>query len=122
MKDLEKQIEITLQAELEAVDVQTAARLQNARKIALSQQNSITSSWLTIFKWPVAMGASVAMAGLLMFVFLPFSSMQKSPVSLIEDFELLNAQAEVDLYTHLDFYQWMANSNIELSSFNKSLL
>ena len=122
MKDLEKQIEITLQTELEAVDAQTAARLQSARKIALSQQTAINNSGLATFKWPVAMGASVALAGLLMFVIVTPSSMQKAPVSLIEDFELLNAQAEVDLYTHLDFYQWMVVSNIEPSSFNKSLL
>lgn len=88
-----------------SLDSQTLRRLREARESALSQRNK--NIWLSK-KWLTGAGAGLALASILTFIIVP--QLTASKLSPLEDLEMLSAETDLDLYTQLDFYQWLDES------------
>ena len=91
--------------QVDALDSQTLHRLRKARESALSQKDK--KIWLSK-KWITGAGACLALASVLTFMLVP--QLTASKLSPLEDLEMLSAETDMDLYTQLDFYQWLDES------------
>lgn len=118
MNEFETKVNNTFKQQVESLDSQTLCNLRMVREKALAQQQA-SQPWafLTNLKGLAGAGAGLALASLLVFIAIPNFTQSKS-VSLLEDFEILKAEPELDLYTQLDFYQWIENE----SSFSENTL
>jgi len=94
-----------LDQQVDALDSQTLHRLRKARECALSQKDK--KFWLSKKRLTGA-GAGLALAGVLTFLMVP--QLTASKLSPLEDLEMLSAETDMDLYTQLDFYQWLDES------------
>lgn len=102
MNDFEKKAKKAFKQQVESLDSQTLHHLREAREVALKQK---ASSWLSI-KWLSGAGAGIALASLLTFLVIPNMNPSNS-LSPLEDFEMLSAEADLDLVIQMDFYQWL---------------
>lgn len=117
-KDFENKAKQALDQKANTLNDQVLQRLQNARNTALSQKPNKTSLPQLNLKWITGAGAGLALAGLLSFMIIPgliSDKKQANTVAIFEDFEMLNDESELDLYTQLDFYQWLDESINEAS-------
>ena len=107
MKNTEfnKHLTSALDEQVNALNSQTIHQLRNAREIALSKQKKGSFS----FKWVGGAAAGIAMASVLTFIITP-KLMPTNTISPLEDLEILTAEADLDLVTQLDFYQWIDES------------
>ncbi len=111
MKNKNQQSDISQHAkkafdqQIESLNSETSQRLREARNIALSHKE--ISIWLSK-KWLTGAGAGLAIAGVLTFIIVP--QLTASKLSPLEDLEMLSAEVDMDLYTQLDFYQWLDES------------
>ena len=94
-----------LDQQVDALNSDTLHRLRDARNMALNQKNQY--AWMSK-KWLTGAGAGLAIASLLAFIVVP--QLTASKLSPLDDLEILSAEADVDLYTQLDFYQWLDES------------
>lgn len=86
----------------------TLQRLRDARNNALAQEKQ---SWIKnklSLTWITGAGAGLVIASVVSFMIVPQLSTNK--LSPLEDLELLTADTDMDLYTQLDFYQWLDES------------
>ena len=113
----EEKISNTLDQQADSLDDSIVQRLQEARQTALSKQKiSIRSPRLNL-TWITGAGAGLALASVLGFMVIPhltanLADNEESDPSLVfmDDFEVLNDDSDLDLYTQLDFYQWLDDS------------
>lgn len=104
-KEFEKNARNALNTQIESLDSETLLRLKKAREAALLKQNKPHS----LAKWLTGAGAGLALAGILGFFIIP-SLMQSNSLSPLDDLEILTAVTELELYTQMDFYQWLDDS------------
>jgi len=107
--NFEEKSKAAFKQQQESLDSQTLQRLRSARENALSKQEK--SSWLTSInlKWLTGAGAGLALASLLTFMIAP-GLMSSNNLSPLDDLEMLSAEADLDLVTDMDFYQWLDES------------
>jgi hypothetical protein len=105
-KQFTQKAKAVLDQQANSLNSDTLQRLRHARETALSQKSSI--SWLSA-KWLTGAGAGLALASILTFLLVPQLT-SNSSLSPLEDIDLLSAEADMDLYTQLDFYQWLDES------------
>ncbi len=111
MTNKDKQSDISQHAkkafdqQVESLNSDTSQRLREARNIALSKREK--SVWLSK-KWLTGAGAGLAIASVLAFMIVP--QLTASKLSPLEDMDMLSADVDMDLYTQLDFYQWLDES------------
>lgn len=110
--EFEKQARTAFDKQVASLDSQTLHQLRSAREVALSKQKQSIFS----VKWLTGAGAGLALAGVLGFMIVP-NLMQTNALSPLDDIEILTADADLDLVTQLEFYQW-----IEASSLSESTL
>jgi len=113
----EKKISNTLDQQADSLDDSIVQRLQEARQTALLQQKSAIRLPRLNLTWITGAGAALALASVLGFMVIPhlitdFSNNIGTDPSLvlIDDFEVLSDDSDLDLYTQLDFYQWLDDS------------
>ena len=110
---LKRQIRQMLDHQVDTLDESILARLQEARHAALLQKKPLFSLPSLSLKWLTAATAGIALAGFLGFVIIPqvmLNKDQNSTLAILDDFEVLSDDSELDLYTQLDFYQWLDES------------
>ena len=105
-KQIEQKAKVTFDQQADSLNSQTLQRLRAAREMALSQQSK-APSWLSA-KWLSGAGAALALASVLAFMIVP--QLTSNKLSPLEDLEMLSAEADMDVYTQLDFYQWLDES------------
>ncbi|WP_299875785.1 hypothetical protein [uncultured Cocleimonas sp.] len=103
--DISQHAKQAFDQQVESLNSDTAQRLREARNIALSQTEK--SVWLSK-KWLTGAGAGLAIASVLAFMIVP--QLTASKLSPLEDLDMLSADVDMDLYTQLDFYQWLDES------------
>ncbi len=105
----------TLDASEDAIDPATQGRLRAARREALSRA-TITSRWrLPLRYWaPAAFSAALVLFG-----FNTFQPQQSelprdasASTALFEDLPLLSGEDDLDMLSDLEFYLWLAESDI----------
>lgn len=100
-KDFIEQIGKTLDQGLQELDGDTLNRLRQAR-VAATERNGhrhMQHGWLV---------AGGALASVLIALVLSLQLNSTAPnESMLEDMALLSADAELDLYQELDFYDWL---------------
>lgn len=107
----EKELKTALNKQVDSLDSQTLHRLRNAREFALSKQKKSTFS----LKWLGGAGAGLALASVLTFMIIP-TLMHSNALSPLDDLEMLTADADLDLVTQMDFYQWIDESSLSEST------
>ena len=111
MNDFETKANKAFKQQVESLDSQTLHRLREAREKALKQKST---PWLSL-KWLSGAGAGIALASLLTFLVVP-SLIQSNSLSPLDDLEMLSAEADLDLVTQMDFYQWLDESALSEST------
>ena len=116
MNNFEQQANNAYKQQVDSLDSQTLYRLKKARGIALShqkqpQQKNSLFNFLTSKKWLTGAGASLAFASILTFMIIP-NLMHSNTLSPLDDIEMLSAEADLDLVTEMEFYQWLDDSAI----------
>lgn len=113
----EEKISKTLDQHADSLDDSIVQRLQTARQTALSQPKSAIRLPRLNLTWITGAGAGLALASILGFMIIPhlladFSNNAEADLSLVlmDDFEVLSDDSDLDLYTQLDFYQWLDDS------------
>ena len=107
------QIRQVLDQQADSLDESILTRLQEARQAAVSHKKPLFSLPSLSFNWLTATTAGIALAAFLGFVIIPQLMLNKDPdntIVLFDDFEVLSDESELDLYTQLDFYQWLDES------------
>jgi len=105
-KQFEKKAQKAFDQQVSTLDSQTLQHLREARENALAQHNKRSCA---IAKWLTGAAAGLAFASVLTFMIAP-SLMQSKQLSPLDDLEILTAEAELDLVTQLDFYEWLEES------------
>ena len=99
-----RKVKNALDASSESLDAATRTRLRAARAHAL-QHARPRLSWML---WPTG-GMALAAATLLSWSL--WSSMPAAhPPAALEQLELLSSSENLELYTDLDFYQWLTSA------------
>lgn len=98
-----RQVRNSLDASTETLDAATCTRLRAARAHAL-QHPRVRQPWLL---WPAG-GVALAAAALLSWA-LWFNGPAGHTPAALEQLELLSSTENLELYTDLDFYQWLAS-------------
>ena len=99
-----RQIKNSLDTSCEALDAATCTRQRAARAQAL-QSTRPRQRWLL---WPAG-GAALAAVTLLSWALWLHEPAAHTPAAL-EQLELLSSTENLELYTDLDFYQWLASA------------
>lgn len=98
-----RRVKSVLDAGSETLDAATCTRLRAARAHALQQRHA-RQPWLL---WPAA-GAALAAA--LLSWGLWFNAPAGHTPAALEQLELLSSTESLELYTDLEFYQWLASA------------
>ncbi len=113
----EEKISNTLDQQVDSLDDSIVQRLQEARQTALLQQKKSPGSPRLNLTWITAAGTGLALASVLGFMVIPHliadftNNIEADPsLVLMDDFEVLSDDSDLDLYTQLDFYQWLDDS------------
>ncbi len=103
---LNKNAKKALDRQADSLDNQALQRLRVARVNALAQRpkNSFKAN-----KWLTGAGAGLALGSVLTFMLVP-NLMSSNKMSPFDDLEILTAETELDLYTQLEFYEWLGDS------------
>lgn len=96
-----RQVKNSLDASIETLDAATCTRLRAARTHALRHPRA-RPPWLL---WPAG---GVALAAALLSWTLWFNGPVSHTPAALEQLELLSSTENLELYTDLDFYQWLA--------------
>lgn len=104
-KQFVKNAKTALNQQLDSLDRQTLSQIRQATEAALRAQDKPT--WLSI-KWVTGAGAGLALAAVITLMIVP--QLTSGKLSPLDDLDLLSAEADMDLYTQLDFYQWLDES------------
>ncbi len=99
-----RKVKTALDAGTEALDAATCTRLRAARAHALRQRQT-RPPWLL---WPAG-GVALAAAALLSWGLWFNGPVGHTPAAL-EQLELLSSTESLELYTDLEFYQWLASA------------
>jgi hypothetical protein len=99
-----RRIKNSLDASSATLDAATCTRLRVARARALQHQGT-RHAWLL---WPAG-GVALAATALLSWV-LWFNGPATHPPAALEQLELLSSTESLELYTDLDFYQWLTSA------------
>jgi hypothetical protein len=91
------------------LDIRTLERLRDVRHRAVEAADERPGLLLRLPRWVKVSGFATAAAAVLVF-FLWFTSPRHDlTVRNPEDFEIVLAKDQIDLYEDLDFYSWMAD-------------
>ena len=133
MSNFEQQANNAYKQQVDSLNSETVHRLRKARETALSyqrqshmkesyqnqshhkeshrQNNNSLFNLLTNNKWLTGASASVVFASVLTFMIVP-NLMHSNTLSPLDDIEMLSAEADLDLVTEMEFYQWLDDSAI----------
>lgn len=112
MSNFEQQANNAYKQQVDSLGSETLHRLRKARETALSHKKGFHMfSLLTNNKWLTGAGASVVFASVLTFMIVP-NLMHSNTLSPLDDIEMLSAEADLDLVTEMEFYQWLDDSAI----------
>jgi hypothetical protein len=103
-KEVQQRVRTELEAKLETLDANVAARLSAARHRALDQLTS-KPRWQPVAGWAVA--ATLVVTVSLWWQQSPSTANGISP----DDFELLVSGDGIELYEDLEFYDWLSSEN-----------
>lgn len=104
----ENQLIAALNEQADTLPNQTRLHLRSAREIALTKQAKRRGFPV---KWLGGAAAGVALASLMSFVITP-KLMPSDSISPLDDLEILTADADLELLTQMDFYQWIDESDL----------
>ena len=91
------------------LDVRTLERLRGARHRAAETADERPGLLLRLPRWVKVSGLATAAAAILVFSLWFTSPRHDLTVKNPEDFEIVLAKDQIDLYEDLDFYGWMAD-------------
>jgi hypothetical protein len=91
------------------LDVRTLERLRDARHRAVEAADERPGLLLRLPRWVKVSGLATAAAAILVFSLWFTTAGHDLTVKNPEDFEIVLAKDQIDLYEDLDFYSWMAN-------------
>ncbi len=103
---LDQDTKKALDRQADSLDSQTLQHLRVARENALAQHHK--RSYKTA-KWLTGAGVGLALASVLTFMLVP-NLMSSNKISPFDDLEILTTESELDLYTQLEFYEWLGDS------------
>jgi len=104
-----KRTKEVLDASAANLDVRTLERLRDARQHAMETADERPGLLLRLPRWVKVSGLATAAAGVLVFALWFTSPNHDLTVKNPEDFEIVLAKDQIDLYEDLDFYGWMAD-------------
>lgn len=90
------------------LDPGTVARLHAARKRALAAHGQPRKPWINVW---VPAGALAAGIAVMLAILVWFTVPSNLPPTDIEDLELLAAHEDIEFYSDLDFYDWLATQS-----------
>ncbi|MFW5450188.1 MAG: DUF3619 family protein [Methylophagaceae bacterium] len=107
--DFETNVKQQLDESVGQLDAATLSKLNQARRFALSQKTKIRSPYFT---WLTGLASTAAVAMLVISI-MPHSPEQVMPVLATEQWDILamDNKEELDLYSELEFYQWLDDIN-----------
>jgi hypothetical protein len=111
-KNLQDKIRKSLDEEAENLDRTTVRDLRSMRMEALETLES-KGGFARIPRWLTVGGVASAVVLVAAISMVFFSSQKTLPVKNPEDFELLSAKEQQELYTDLEFYRWLAEQENE---------
>jgi len=108
--DFEQQARQAYQQRIASLDSETLHQLRKAREQALAKSHKFR--WKSSpGKWLSGAGAGIVLAGMLSFLVVP-ELMTNDSITPLEDIELLSAEADLDLITDFEFYEWLDESEL----------
>lgn len=115
-KDIEKQflgeVRGLLNQGMETLDIRTKERLEQVRISALRAAGERRPGFFTPFRWiMVGSFATATMAAVALFFWM-LPSPGSLPIRHMEDFEIITSRDHIDLYQNLDFYRWLATTEM----------
>lgn len=96
-----------LDRQVNSLDSKTLQSLRVARENALISHRP--KRFFKATKWLTGAGVGLALASVLTFMIVP-NLMSSNKLSPFDDIEILTAETEMDLYTQLEFYEWLGDS------------
>ncbi len=107
--DFENNVKQQLDESVDQLDAATLSKLNQARQFALSQK---TKRRPTYFTWLTGLVSTVAVAMLVISI-IPHSPEPVMPIFATEQWDILAVtnEEELDLYSELEFYQWLDDIN-----------
>lgn len=106
--EFEQRIRAKLDADLETLDPVIAQRLQRARRQALSAARPASTPF-----WQPAIGFAVAALLVLTVAIRPGMQPETPSPAALTDLELIAADDSLQLFEELDFYEWLAESDLD---------
>lgn len=106
-RQFESHVRAELEASLENLDPTVTRRLQQARHKALSEVKPVRFP-----VWQPAIGFAMATLLILAVVVWPVQEKVILPAPALVDFELIAADDSLQLFEELDFYEWLAESDL----------
>jgi len=107
-KYLLEKVQDLLDEGAEDLNRQTRQRLENVRMTALRAAGEKYSGLFTPLRWKMVGGFFAAMMAAAAFFFWPHTPPGELPVREVDDFEIIASRDHIDFYQNLDFYQWLA--------------
>lgn len=108
-KQLIKDAIIVLDQKVEALDSKTLHFLRAARNHALLKQQKKIVKWLKCF---IGASTGIILVSVLLFFVVPYLLMSNQ-LSPLDDIEILISEADMDIVTQLEFYEWLDESLAE---------
>lgn len=106
-REFESRIKAQLDEDLDALDPAISQRLQRARKDAL---DTLKPARYPI--WQPAVGFALAILLVMAVVIWPWRQPGSPSATALADFDLIAADDSLQLFEELDFYEWLAESEI----------
>ena len=98
-----------LDESVKTLDIRTLERLRDVRHRALEAADERPGLLLRLPRWVKVSGLATAAAAVLVFSLWFTSPGHDLTVKNPEDFEIVLAKDQIDLYEDLDFYSWMVD-------------
>jgi hypothetical protein len=114
----------TLDDKIDRLDPQTSARLAQIRQQAIqAAADRTTTRNANMVRWLMPVGGGVAVAAAIMLAvtlgpdpaLTPTPAQKPASMAVLEDINILTDSAEIEFYRDLEFYEWLAASEQNVS-------
>ncbi|HEY5973757.1 MAG TPA: DUF3619 family protein [Geobacteraceae bacterium] len=107
-----KRLKVELDAGSERLDPSVSTRLRDGRQVAVARAGKRSWGLFSLPRWVTASGLATAAVLVVAVSLWNGSNGQRTlPGKIGDDFEIITAQEQLDLYDDLEFYRWLAESS-----------